>query len=260
MFTPNDLENYKFQTTGRSSYSATDVDDFMDQITVDYKQMFEENAELVKRVSLLADRVQEYKNDEDSINTAIITAEKMKEQIISEAEKKAADIVRETEDKVSGAYDEACAKAEEITQKAENEAKELLDKAKSEYDEKIASIADDLNKYEVKVEAMKKEASDLKQTIFDICQAIKENVSSIEDYDFSKDISWEDTDEPKEEAEQPTEEEKYDVSEDASFDEQNYVEYDETADSENREYEFFDVSDQKTRVFDGILSNSEEEN
>ncbi len=250
MFTPDDLVNYKFQTTGRNSYNASDVDDFMDQITEDYDQLFKENKELVKRIGLLADKLQEYKNSEDSINTAIITAEKMKEQIISEANETAERTIKEAHDKVDGAYDEAREKAKVITEEAEAQAKSMEEKAQKEYDLKIGSIADDIRGYETKLEALKREATDLKQTILDLCDSLKDNVNSIEDYDFSKEEKAEEDSYLEQEVEEAKDETADEPNEDRAFGEY-YKQFETFEDSSfnNTDY-YVEDDDQKTKVFD----------
>lgn len=250
MFTPDDLVNYKFQTTGRNSYNASDVDDFMDQITEDYDQLFKENKELVKRIGLLADKLQEYKNSEDSINTAIITAEKMKEQIISEANETAERTIKEAHDKVDGAYDEAREKAKVITEEAEAQAKSMEEKAQKEYDLKIGSIADDIRGYETKLEALKREATDLKQTILDLCDSLKDNVNSIEDYDFSKEEKAEEDSYLEQEVEEAKDETADEPNEDRAFGEY-YKQFETFEDNSfnNTDY-YVEDDDQKTKVFD----------
>lgn len=250
MFTPDDLVNYKFQTTGRNSYNASDVDDFMDQITEDYDQLFKENKELVKRIGLLADKLQEYKNSEDSINTAIITAEKMKEQIISEANETAERTIKEAHDKVDGAYDEAREKAKVITEEAEAQAKSMEEKAQNEYDLKIGSIADDIRGYETKLEALKREATDLKQTILDLCDSLKDNVNSIEDYDFSKEEKAEEDSYLEQEVEEAKDETADEPNEDRAFGEY-YKQFETFEDNSfnNTDY-YVEDDDQKTKVFD----------
>ena len=250
MFTPDDLVNYKFQTTGRNSYNASDVDDFMDQITEDYDQLFKENKELVKRIGLLADKLQEYKNSEDSINTAIITAEKMKEQIISEANETAERTIKEAHDKVDGAYDEAREKAKVITEEAEAQAKSMEEKAQKEYDVKIGSIADDIRGYETKLEALKREATDLKQTILDLCDSLKDNVNSIEDYDFSKEEKAEEDSYLEQEVEEAKDETADEPNEDRAFGEY-YKQFETFEDNSfnNTDY-YVEDDDQKTKVFD----------
>ena len=89
MLTPNQLKNYDFQSVGRNAYKSTDVDAFMAEVYESYEQMFRENGEIVKKMSLLAEKLAEYKSDSDNIRNALLTAERMKDKIILEAQEKA---------------------------------------------------------------------------------------------------------------------------------------------------------------------------
>ena len=60
MLNPDKIKEKEFQTTGRGSYRADDVDSFLAEVSSSYEQMFKENGELVKKISLLANKVEEY--------------------------------------------------------------------------------------------------------------------------------------------------------------------------------------------------------
>ena len=89
MLNPDKIKEKEFQTTGRGSYRADDVDSFMAEVSSSYEQMFKENGELVKKISLLAERVSQYKKDEDNIRRALLTAERMADKIQRESQQRA---------------------------------------------------------------------------------------------------------------------------------------------------------------------------
>lgn len=175
----------------------------------------------------------------------------MKEQILREANETAEKTIKEAQDKVDGAYDEAREKAKAITEEAESQAKSIEEKARNEYDLKIGAIADDIREYETKVEALKREATDLKQTILDLCDSLKENVRSIEDYDFSEEEKAEDDfylgEQKSDEVKEDTTDEP---QENNAFG--DFYKHFETFDNDslnNTEY-YVEDDDQKTKVFD----------
>ncbi|MCQ2479998.1 MAG: DivIVA domain-containing protein, partial [Clostridia bacterium] len=67
MLTPSKIMNHHFEVAGKNAYRAHSVDEFFDIVAESYEQMFKENGELVKKISILAERLEEYKNDEDNI-------------------------------------------------------------------------------------------------------------------------------------------------------------------------------------------------
>ena len=72
MMTPSELRNYEFKGAGRNAYKADDVDAFFGEVAVAYEKMFRENTELAKRVGLIADRLEQYKKEENDIKQAIL--------------------------------------------------------------------------------------------------------------------------------------------------------------------------------------------
>ena len=45
MITPLDIENKKFGKQMMNGYNVDEVDDFLDELTVDYERLYKENAE-----------------------------------------------------------------------------------------------------------------------------------------------------------------------------------------------------------------------
>ena len=53
MYTPLDIENKKFAKQIMNGYSVEEVDDFLDQLTVDYEKMYKEATENKRRIEEL---------------------------------------------------------------------------------------------------------------------------------------------------------------------------------------------------------------
>lgn len=107
MMTPVQLKSYEFKTAGRNAYKADDVDEFLAEVVINYEKMFRENSELIKRVSLLADKLESYKSDEADIKQAVIGAQKAADMIIREAEESVEDIKAEADAILAAAKGEA---------------------------------------------------------------------------------------------------------------------------------------------------------
>ena len=97
MMTPSELREYEFKGAGRNAYKSDDVDNFFGEVAVAYEKIFRENAELIKRVGLLADRLEQFKNDEEQIKQAVIGAQKAADIIVKEAEMSVEDSKAEAE-------------------------------------------------------------------------------------------------------------------------------------------------------------------
>ena len=123
MLTPDEVKSKQFQATGRGAYRADDVDGFFAEVSASYEQMFKENGELIKKISLLANKVEKYKDEEDSLRKALISAQTLADKIVKDAK-----------DSIAGTLENANEDADKIRAAAEDEAKEIIAKAKAEAD------------------------------------------------------------------------------------------------------------------------------
>ena len=57
MLKPEQIRSHRFISAGRGTYEAGDVDSFLSEVAVSYEQVFRENGDLVKKISLLSERV-----------------------------------------------------------------------------------------------------------------------------------------------------------------------------------------------------------
>ena len=100
MITPLDIENKKFSKQMMNGYSVDEVDDFLDDLTLDYSKNYKEVTELRVKVEELNSKLEHYKTIEETLQSTLVmaqsTAEDVKnvarqqaEQIISDARKNA---------------------------------------------------------------------------------------------------------------------------------------------------------------------------
>ncbi len=164
MLTPRQLKNYSFTSAGRNSYRASEVDAYMEEVTRSYEQMFHENAEMVKKLNLLADRLAKFRADEDNIREALMEAQRMKNSIIAEAEEEAKKQLSATKQKIEETRDSIDIKTGEILAKAQDEADRIVAEANAqaaEIDKKAQADAEKKLKGAQKVSAdMLKSAQD----------------------------------------------------------------------------------------------------
>lgn len=93
MLTVNDIKNVKFRKTNIGGYKAEDVDNFLDEVQDSYERLQKDNLNLAQKIKILADRVSQYRKDEDSVKTALVGAQKLASAAVSEAKKEADEIL-----------------------------------------------------------------------------------------------------------------------------------------------------------------------
>jgi len=88
MYTPQDIQNKEFTKAVFGGYDMTAVDDFLEALTEDYSALYKENAILKSKIKVLVEKVEEYRSTEDSMRMALLTAQKMGNDLLKEAEQK----------------------------------------------------------------------------------------------------------------------------------------------------------------------------
>ncbi|MGI6264025.1 MAG: DivIVA domain-containing protein [Acutalibacteraceae bacterium] len=106
MLTAENIRNAEF-TRNLGGYKANEVDDFLDKCEETVASLTAEKADLTAKLNVLADKLVEYRKDEDSLRNALLDAHKMADQIVQEARDKAAAIVAEANDQYGRAKAEA---------------------------------------------------------------------------------------------------------------------------------------------------------
>lgn len=179
MLTPAKIKNHHFDAAGRNAYKADAVDRFFEEVAESYEQMFRENGEMCKKISLLAERLEEYRNDEDNIRNALLTAQRMSEQIQREAREKAEALLTAAETRAAEENARIDAASNEMMANATYQARSLVEEAQKQaekiiydatYESKAAAISarDAMIKEEAALEMMKAEVTKFKKQILDM--------------------------------------------------------------------------------------------
>ncbi len=178
MLTPAKIKSHRFEPAGRNAYKADAVDRFFQEVTESYEQMFRENGEMYKKISLLAERLEEYRNDEDNIRNALLTAQRMSEKIQREAKESAEALVAEAQLNAQNENERVAAETNQMMAQATYQAKSLIEEAQKHaekivfdatYESKAAAISarDAMIKEEAALEMMKVEVTKFKKLILD---------------------------------------------------------------------------------------------
>ena len=97
MLTPQEVSEHAFQKASFGGYNMAQVDEFLDVLTEDYSALYSENAVLKSKMKVLVDKVEEYRSTEEAMRKALMTAQRMADDLVKEAEQKKAEILREVE-------------------------------------------------------------------------------------------------------------------------------------------------------------------
>ena len=99
MITAQDIREKGFERARMGGYDMASVDDFLEELADDVAATQKENAVLKSKMKVLVDKIEEYRSNEEALNAAILSAQKLAVQIESEARQRAADTIAEAEKK-----------------------------------------------------------------------------------------------------------------------------------------------------------------
>ena len=149
MLTPETIASRRFDKQ-MGGYKQDEVEEFLQQVAAEYAQLLSEREELEGKIEVLAEKVEQYREDEDSLRSALIGAQKLGDSVIRESKAKADQTLRE-----------ARAKADQILENAQ----------KSIEREQLALIK------------MQKEVTKFKNRLLTLYRQHLEMISALPEYD-----------------------------------------------------------------------------
>lgn len=94
MISIEDAKNVQFKNSVKG-YKKEEVDQFIDEVVATLEQNKKEKIELVKKLDILAKRIEQYRKDEEDVRGALLNAEKVKGSAVKQAEEKVAALLEE---------------------------------------------------------------------------------------------------------------------------------------------------------------------
>ena len=151
----------RFEKATFNGYKTEDVDEFLKEVSDEFAQLQKDKGELERKLEVLADKIREYREDEDALKDALLIAQKQGNAIVAESKASAEKLTKETNDAVTKQLSEAKLKSERLV----NDADEYSKKTRREADETAEKIVNDA----------KAKAEEIK-TAMDRQQEIQENI------------------------------------------------------------------------------------
>lgn len=141
MYTIDDVRNIVFTRAGRG-YRTEEVDEFIEEVVRSMEAMQQNNDSLVQKLGVLADKIEDYRAQEDSIHSALLTAQRMADQVMREAETKARELKETSERTAAEVETQAKERARQLTEQAELDYQTRLNDTKQQATKVIAEAKD----------------------------------------------------------------------------------------------------------------------
>ncbi len=104
---PEEFFDIAFGKSVAFGYRTEDVDEFVTKAIQIIKELNEENEDLQKKMEVLAGSLEKYREDEDSLRSALIGAQKLGDSILKDSRSKAEIILRDATTKAEHIVEEA---------------------------------------------------------------------------------------------------------------------------------------------------------
>ena len=126
MYTPLDIENKKFAKQMMNGYSVEEVDNFLDELTLDYEKLYKQSNESENKISELEASIAKYRSLESTLQNTLVMAQSTADEVKKTAQQQADQIIRD-------AQSAARAQLMELEQQITIKTKEL-EKKKKQFD------------------------------------------------------------------------------------------------------------------------------
>ena len=97
MITPLDIENKRFSKQMMNGYSVEEVDNSLDELTLDYEKLYKEYNENKGKMAELETSLVKYKNLESTLQNTLVMAQSTADEIKKVAKQEADQIVKDAQ-------------------------------------------------------------------------------------------------------------------------------------------------------------------
>lgn len=156
-----DILSRRFEKATFNGYKTDDVDEFLRELSSEFAQLQKDKNELERKLEVLADKIREYRDDEDALKDALLLAQKQGNQIVSESKAAAEKLREETNAAVEKQLKEAQEKAGKITSDADEYAKRMTKEA----NERADKLVKDARAKADEIDRMMKKQTEIQQNI-----------------------------------------------------------------------------------------------
>lgn len=146
MINADAIREAKFEKTAVFGYKTEDVDVFLAEIAKAFEKLEEEKADLEEKIVVLAEGIENYREQEESLKTTLLAAQRLSDSLVKEAK----------------------VKAEEILENAKTEAEQLDKDTSKKRDAAEREINREMDKERKNLLRIQKEVTSFKANLLDL--------------------------------------------------------------------------------------------
>ena len=173
MITAQEIREKVFEKAVFGGYDMTQVDEFMAEVSNDLALLSKENSTLKAKMKVLADKVAEYRGNEEALRMAVVSAQKMGAMIESDAKTKSDAILSDAQ-----------TQADELIANAEARAKQLMAEAEQQADALTGDAKRTIEGENARMEEAKRESAKFIENMNLLCRRQLSFLEKVSEMDF----------------------------------------------------------------------------
>ena len=163
MISASDIRDKRFEKAA-FGYKQEEIDDFLAMLIEEFDEIDAEREDLHSKIQILADKVREYRQDEDALKDALLGAQKQGHKVVAEAQEK----------------------ADEIIAQAESKANELIEEATVAHEAAMEKNRQEIEKEKQNLYEAQRQVTEFKKTLFDMYKSHLEMISAIPEIEIEE--------------------------------------------------------------------------
>jgi cell division initiation protein len=164
--TPLDIRHKEFKR-GMRGYVDGEVDEFLDEIADEFERLFKENIELSERLETMQEKIDQYRNLEETLQNTLVAAQRSAEELRANAQKEAQLMLSEAELKARQMVNDSYADKQAVEKQIV-----VLRSSEEDFRFKFRSLLDGYTNQLAEVEAAAKKTGRFATPTDDIKQAM----------------------------------------------------------------------------------------
>ena len=163
MISASDIRDKRFEKAA-FGYKQEEIDDFLAMLIEEFDEIDAEREDLHSKIQILADKVREYRQDEDALKDALLGAQKQGHKVVAEAQEK----------------------ADEIIAQAESKANELIEEATVAHEAAMEKNRQEIEKEKQNLYEAQRQVTEFKKTLFDMYKSHLEMISAMPEIEIEE--------------------------------------------------------------------------
>ena len=163
MISASDIRDKRFEKAA-FGYKQEEIDDFLAMLIEEFDEIDAEREDLHSKIQILADKVREYRQDEDAMKDALLGAQKQGHKVVAEAQEK----------------------ADEIIAQAESKANELIEEATVAHEAAMEKNRQEIEKEKQNLYEAQRQVTEFKKTLFDMYKSHLEMISAMPEIEIEE--------------------------------------------------------------------------